>query len=204
MIRNLDELIRYSEQVANSLPLIANKVRIVRIGSQPGIIATLTQVLPRLPESYLSVVESIAIDGISIGYFELTPSASHTMSLVEKLQIYNDPTFTPMFEYYQKHGVYQVASWEADPICIVHTDGKFKVGQVVKYNIDTPALAPMVLADNFEQLMLIAGNLQEISDKCDEFEKALNEFKTYLDSLLDGCRNEMELAWTRIANVVLG
>src|ERR1041384_7109156 len=68
MIESLDDLIRYSEHVAIALPLIADRVRIVRPGCQPDVLAVLKQVLPGLPESYLSVVRSIAIDAIAIGY----------------------------------------------------------------------------------------------------------------------------------------
>jgi len=203
MIDSLDDLVRYSEEVAKASPLISKKVQIVRPGCQPEVVAALRQLLPGLPESYLSVAESIAIDGIVIGYFNLTPGLPRAR-ITEKLRVSNDPVMAPMAERFRQHGVYQVASWEADPICVTHTAGMFEIGQLVMYNVGMPAEPPVVLADSFEQLLLIAGNLQEIGDKYDEPARALGEFRAYLAPLVAGRKDDMESTWTQIAGVVLG
>jgi hypothetical protein len=209
VINNLDDLVRYTEQRAKVRPLIARRVRITRPGFQPHIIAALRQEFPGLPDGYVSVAESVAIDGISIGYFNLTPSLSRA-PLPDELRAYNDPVITPMAERYRLHGVYQVASWEADPICVVHTNGMFRVGQVVMYtdaNLGPrPTRPPAVLADSFEQFLLIAANLDEIRGRyagAGEPTRALHEFREYLTPLVVGRQDDMESAWMQIASVVL-
>ena len=117
-INNLDELVRYSKQVAHRVPLIAKRVRIERPGCRSDVIAALRQMVPGLPDSYVSIVASVRIDGISIGYFNLTPSLSRATSLTDQLRAYNNPVIAPLAERYREHGVYQVASWETDPICV--------------------------------------------------------------------------------------
>jgi len=205
MIGNLDELVAYAERTANALPELSEEIRILRPGCPPDLIATLRETLPGLPESYLSVLEAIAIDGIAIGYFQLTPSSSQATNLADKLRGFNDPTLTPMAEHYRRHGVYQVASWEADPICVAHSDGTVKIGQVVKYNAADPTTAPVVLADGFEQFLIIAANLDDIRSKYGgEPARALDAFKTYLSPMVAGRQDDMESTWTDIATVVLG
>jgi hypothetical protein len=177
------------------VPLIAKRVHIRRPGCPPDVISALRGTFPGLPESYLSVAESLAIDGISIGYFNLTPSLSRDKSLPEQLRAFNDPTIRPMAEPFVQHGVYGVASLESDPVCVAHADGTFKVGQVVKYSDVMPGAPPVVLADSFEQLLLIAGNLQEIRGKREEPAQALREFREYLTPLVAGRQDGMESAW---------
>jgi len=112
-----------------------------------------------------------------------------------------------MAERYRQHGAYQVASWEADPICVAHTEGTFKIGQVVKYNTADPRARPAVLADSFEQFLLIAANLDEIRGRhanAGEPTRALREFREYLTPLVAGRQDDMESTWTQIAGVVLG
>jgi hypothetical protein len=65
MINSLDELVQYSEDVAKASPSISQKLRIRRPGLQSDEIAALKKLLPGIPESYVSVVESVAIDGIT-------------------------------------------------------------------------------------------------------------------------------------------
>ena len=204
MIRDLDDLVAYTDQAANALPDLAAEIRIVRPGYPPDVIVALSQALPGLPKSYLAVVESIAIDGIAIGYFQLTPSSSRAASITDKLRSFNDPTVTPMAEQYKHHGVYQVAAWEADPICVAHADGAFRIGQVVKYSAGVPRTRPVVLADSFEQFLLIAANLDEIRANVNDPTRALGDFRTYLAPMTVGRRDDMESAWMQIANVVLG
>jgi hypothetical protein len=202
MIDSLDALIQYTERVAQASPLIARRVQITRPGCEPDTIAVLRKAFPGLPDSYTSVLESIAIDGISIGYFNLTPGRSRA-SLVDELRAHNDPTITPMAEVYRQCGVYQVASFEADPICVAHREGPFEIGQIVKYDDVLPTKMPVVLADSFEQLLLIAGNLQEIRGNHKEPSQAIREFGRYLAPMVAGRQDGVEAAWMQVADVTL-
>ena len=204
MISDLNDLISYTEKLASILPQLSDEIRIYRPGCPSDVIVALRQMVPRLPDSYLSVVESIEINGVAIGYFQLTPTSSSKINLAKKLREYNDPASTPMVQYYRRHGVYQVASWEADPIGVAYSDETFNIGQIVKFSAGNPARPPVVLADGFEQFLLIAANLDEIRGKfSDNSMHALRDFENYLGPLTADRRDEMYLVWKQIAKVVL-
>jgi len=204
MIRNFDDLLAYTGTLAAASPEIAAETRIVRPGCAPHVIAALERALPGLPESYLSVLASLAIDGIVIGYFELTPSSALARNLVDKLQMFNDPDQAPMARYYRRYEVYHVASWEADPVCVAHADGTFRLGQIVKFNEADPTTPPILLADGFEEFLLVAANLDEIRAlHVNRPARAADEFKAYLAPLVAHRQDDMLSAWIKIASVVL-
>jgi len=207
MIHNLDELMAYADQKAEALPELAAETRIVRPGYPPHTIAALREACPGLPDSYLDVVKCLALDGISIGYFQLTLSASRSTNKADALRSFNNPTVTPMAAQYGHHGVYQIAAWDSDPICVAHSEGPFRIGQILKYSTAAPRDEPAVLADSFAQFLLIAANLDEIRGRYADIEepaRALEDFREYLAPITKGRQDEMEWAWMRLAGVVLG
>jgi hypothetical protein len=135
VITSLDDLVAFTRSLGDALPELRDRIVLHRPGCSSEAIIVLAETLPGIPESYLSIVRSLRLDGIAIGYFQLSPSAFCGRDLTEKLISCNDPDQNPLVEIHWKNGVYQVASWEADPIAVAHTNSSFKVGQVVKYNI---------------------------------------------------------------------
>lgn len=205
MIASLDELIAFSRRLGEALPELRESIVIGRPGCSPEAVNALAKKLPGLPESYLSVIKTVRLDGIAIGYFQLSPSAFEGRDLTEKVVSANDPAHNPLAERHRKYGVYQVASWEADPIGVVHANGMFKVGQVVKYNIGNPGEKPVVLANGFDQFLLLAGSLDAIRDKhadTDDPVQAMKEFSDAAKRLLPS-DSDMASAWESIARVVL-
>ena len=55
-------------------------------------IIELKKVLPGIPDSYTKWIESINLNGVSLGYFELSPSAANSTDIVENLIDANDTT----------------------------------------------------------------------------------------------------------------
>jgi hypothetical protein len=203
MLTTFNDLIAYSHRLANDLPDLRDSIVIDRPGCSQAEIAALVKALPGLPDSYTSVAKAVKLDGVAIGYFQLSPS-SRGNGLADKLVACNDPSITPMASHYQTHSVYQVASWEADPIAVVHASTMFNVGQVVKYNTGNPVARPTVLADDFEQFLLVAGTLDEIRDKHGEDPaQAMNKFNAYLAPIVGGRKDDMASTWKTIAEVVL-
>jgi hypothetical protein len=204
MIASLDELIAFTRRLGDALPELRESIVIYQPGCSPGAVNALARKLPGMPESYLSVIKAVRLDGIAIGYFQLSPSFEGR-DLTEKVVSCNDLTHNPLIERHRKYGVYQVASWEADPIGVVYADGMFKAGQVVKYNIGNPGEKPVVLANGFDQFLLLAGNLDAIRDKhtdTDDPVQAMNEFRGAAKKLLPS-DSDMASAWESIAKVVL-
>jgi hypothetical protein len=203
MLTTFNDLIAYSHRLANALPDFRDSIVIDRPGCSQSEIATLMKALPGLPDSYTSVAKAVKLDGVAIGYFQLSPS-SRGNGLADKLVACNDPSITPMANHYRTHGVYQVASWEADPIAVAHVSTTFNVGQVVKYNAGNPAARPTVLADDFEQFLLMAGTLDEIRGKHgDDPAQAMSKFNAYVAPIVSDRRDDMASTWKTIAEVVL-
>lgn len=206
MIASLDELVAYTQTLGEALPELREAIVLRRPGCSQAAASLLAQRLPGIPHSYLTVARVINIDGVSIGYFQLSPSAYGGRDIAEKVIACNESAMNPLMKRHQKFGVYQVASWEADPICVAHAHGLFEMGQVVKYNIGNPTSEPIVLAEDFEQLLLLAGNLDSIRNKHSEIDdptQALNEFKMCFTNILPTATSGMAYIWEAIAKVVL-
>lgn len=203
MLATVNDLIAYSHRLANDLPGLRDSIVVDRPGCSQVEIAALVAALPDLPESYTSVATAVKLDGVAIGYFQLSPGV-HGDGLAGKLIACNEPSITPMARRYRNHGVYQVASWEADSIAVAHASTTFNIGQIVKYNAGNPVVRPTVLADSFEQFLLMAGTLDEIRDKHgDNPPEAMSEFNTYLAPIVTGRKDDMAWTWKTIAEVVL-
>ncbi len=205
MINTLIELTERSEIVGDSTPAIRDQVVIRRPGCSRDEIREIARSLPRVPDSYLSVAAEIHLNNATIGYFCLSPGGPPEQGLLEKLIDSNDPTRFDFAERCVADGVYHVASWEADPIAVAHSDTIFSRGQTVMYHVADPSSPASVLADCFEQFLLIAGNLDEIRalhSHHEPAEQAREEFIAYL--VANRLGEETQRTWRGIANVVLG
>jgi hypothetical protein len=205
VITSIDELAAFTRTLADKLPELRDSIVLQQPGYPQDALDFLSSELPGIPQSYLSVVKSFRLDGIAIGYFQLSPQSFDGNNLIEKLIACNKSGANPFAERHQQHGVYQVASWEADPICVVYKDGPYKKGQIVKYSVENPTARPIVLADTFEQFLVLAGNLDAIRDsysESDDSSVGLSEFRMCLAQLASQ-NKEIIPAWEAIASIVL-
>jgi hypothetical protein len=205
MINTLDDVVEYTQRRGKALPELRDEIVVTQPGCSDADMVQLTEVLPGLPDNYLSVIRRLKVNGVSIGSLGLGPFSSPAGGLVESLIEANEPGICPFSEYCQRDGVYWVASWEADPIGVAHAGSRFGVGQLVIYNIGNVDQPPRPLAEDFEQFLLLAATLQETSDTHrddDTADAALAEFRacaqqfTKSDAILS--------MWDVIAGVVLG
>jgi hypothetical protein len=211
MIQDINELVAYTEMLGDESPIIRDQVVIRRPGSPPDVIAAIAGALPGLPPGYFDVARRIDLVGAEIGYFRLSPGSG--FGLLDQLVSSNTQSETPMARYFQRDGVYQVAAWEADPIGIAFRPSRFAVGELVKYNIGNPPQAPVLLAGGYEQLLLLAVNLDAVRQKfsdpdedrpldADEAKMALSEFDSCLKALSADRYLQIQPAWQVIAEVV--
>ena len=131
MIATLSDLICYTNANAQQDPW--RRIAMHQQGCAPQAIQALLTGLPNIPQSYLSVVESVNLEGVEIGAFCLEPAGGTGADLAEKVIDWNN-SVNPLINLLRRHGVYEVASWEADPIAIAYAEGLFRVGQTVLYN----------------------------------------------------------------------
>jgi len=207
MIRNLTELVAYTQKLASACPSLFECIALEEPGCSAQELMILANALPGLPASYLSILGRLKLDGISIGYFQLAPCARIGTPFVQKLIDGNRPEIMGMAKQFDRHGVYYVASWEADPIAVAYNDISFVVGQIVKYNVGNLMANPSVLADGFEQFLLLAGTLDQYREQVIETgdsDRALREFHSELVPLVAQRTDDMESSWRLIAEVVLG
>ena len=103
-----------------------------------------------------------------------------------------------------ENGLYEVATWEAEPICVATNKSSHKEGSVLKISIAQPSPKEDLLAPNFETFLLIAGNLDAIRDEYSRTEnivEARAEFELCLTHY--ELPNEALTAWKNISSVVL-
>jgi len=203
MIADMNALLDYTRKRGEKRPALKDRIVLERPGCSAIEAALIMVKLPSMPNCYIDIVRDVHLDGKSIGYFQLSPGSGN--QLVDKLVQCNSESVTPMAKRFKVDGVYGVASWEADPIGIVFKPIPFTVGQVVRYNSGNPQKNAAVLANDFLQFLLIAGNLDAIRDKyvdVNDVNAATKEFNECLRLLNISCHPGMLSEWTAIAHVV--
>lgn len=200
MISNLDDLIAFTNQLGQELPALRDSIVIEQPGCTQDEIDKVAESLPGIPESYLAIAKQVRLLGIAIGYFQLTPNSYQGLSLCEKLLDCN--LNSGMRNRFERDCVYQIGSWEADPIAIAYQSGQYERGQVLKYNAGNPEEDATVLADSYDHFLLLAGNLDCVRDKfadADYPAEGMPEFEQCVARIAPG----REEVWMSIAEVVL-
>lgn len=204
MIKDIDALVAYTRRKSESLASLAKlnkRLSITRPGCTPEVIRELRRLFPGLPATYFHIVKAVDLEGVSLGGFELTPFWSPGMSLVQCITLANDVSCCGMARQNAEYGTYAVAALEADMVSVVFRADFFKIGQVVLYEHDHPKSQPGVLADSFEQFLLIAGNLDEIlgsRESPDDWDVVYRRFGEYLEPFIAGRRDNMAATWARV------
>ncbi len=204
MLTTLLELAEFTERLGQSVPdSVRDRVVIRRPGCTPAEVAQLKAALPGLPESYASIIAAFDLRDVEIQYFELSINSPRSLGFVERFIDRNDADNFPEMLRLAREGVYWVASFEADPICVAHKDADFRRGNIIWHQHDSPDSKGMLLADDFEEFLLILGNLCQISQRHDldtEATAAAEAFDQYL-RLLHTEQQVMD-AWKVVASIV--
>jgi len=207
MINNLQDLqdlfLRHAAKAKNnsdmmssnfSCPGISNgqKVELVKLGVE-------------FPSSYVNVIEKYNVYFVDLSWFSLSPHPFGTKDLIDCLNRANcqDPFFPK--EFMEKHRMYQIGSYNTDLVCVTAGTGQFKEGEILFveegydiYNPQDDQIHP--LAKDFEQFLIVAGNLNEIHREIKEdnsnWEEKKNEFIERLRLL--GVDENYHKAWLNV------
>lgn len=201
MIRSIIDLEKYTQKIADQYPEDADEI----ILKSPGISKEEEQIIlkniPKISTVYLDCAKRLNLMGVKFGYFFLWPAPKTEFNL-SKIIIDANSDKNPYKRILMENGLAQVALWEADPIVVANTDSKYGEDRVFKINTGSPKLNLQNLANNFEDLLIIIGNLDETtltSDKADE--EAVSEFLEKVKYLI---KDEDTLnTWRSIAEIVI-
>jgi hypothetical protein len=122
--------------------------------------------LPGIPDSYTKWVEAINLNGITVGYFQVSPSSYNDVDMVENI-IKGNKDFI-FEEYIKKYHLYSVATIDGYGVFVATADSPFKEGEIIIIDIEiygeTENLERWIykLAQDFEQFLITAGNLNQI------------------------------------------
>lgn len=203
MISTLDELIRYRQILAGKIPSLRERIEI----QTPGINREEEEILatrfPGISESYLKVAKAIDLHRLIIGYFQFDPFTSARGDLVSNLSDANSADLNPWYHSNLHYHAYEIASWEADRILVVHSNGVFRRGDIL-FQEESGGECPLLLAHDFLTFLLLVGSLDSIRDQKKESPSlnAVGEFENCVESFLPNDA-EAKQAWQRIAEVVL-
>jgi hypothetical protein len=184
MISNLDELIKYSENVAAKFPVIASEIRLCSPGYSDDLLAEVGNEVPYLPDSYFSVVKKIQIVGVSIGQLNLWPVPYGKKDFVASLVEANTSSDNPYLQFYKENSLVEVARLEANIVCLGRKGAQIS-DQVYLVDICSgPNPVLQKLANSYEQLLIVAGNLHDISMTYEDDEDAgVSKFQSRLTQL---------------------
>lgn len=187
MIKNLNDLIMFTTSLAQDYSSkLASQIKLESPGRQEKEINQLLKNLPFIPDNYLSLIKQVNLLGVSIGYFNLWPASFTKESLTDSIILANTDSSNPFLDYYQEKKLIEVASYEADKICLIKRNSpNNKEGKVFLIDItSTPNISETEIADSFLQLLLLAGNLGEVNRLYpDSLQKGIIEFKIRMEKL---------------------
>ena len=144
--------------------------------------------LSALPQTYCNVIKKLDITGVLLGGFCLSPYSLKKEKIEEQLRKAFDGPFFPK-EFMDKHRMYQVGSCNTDLICVTAGTEKFTNGEVLLVEEGLDIYNPQdsqihLLAKDFEQFLIIAGNFDQVRSEINEDESNYAEKKEkFLDRL---------------------
>lgn len=204
MITDISALKAHTIRMGEKLPALESEIVLKSPGIGQSDCARLKSSILNLPESYLKCVQSLNVNGVLIGYFHLWPRGTKNVDLVDGLVKINSPENNPLWNFLKESGLFEVAAWEAEPICVASNKSTYEEGTILKISIAQPFPKVELLAQNFEAFLLIAGNLDAIRD---EYSRSGNmgEARAKFDLCLTrfGLPNEALATWKNIGSVVL-
>ncbi|WP_233238270.1 hypothetical protein [Bordetella sp. LUAb4] len=157
ILTSIAEVRNYMLELSRNLP--GSGERFSLVANRTELLSEVVQEL-KLPSKYLSIAQKNRILGISIGFFDLSPSLSSNSLEDSLLDGNGSDSLVKMFG---DNSLVAVACCESNPICVAssvsdHPD--------VVYFLDTmsgPQWNVCEIADDFEKFILLAANLHQIS-----------------------------------------
>jgi hypothetical protein len=204
MITDLVALREYTERKAARLPALRSKIILKTPGIDQHEYARIKHALRHLPKTYGECIRQLNLHGISIGYFRLWPDVVRKANLVDSIVEINSTVKNPFLGFLRENGLYEVAAWEAEPICLASKQSSYTEGSTLKMSLVRPSPQLELLANSFEVFLLIAGNLDAIRSKYSktgESAAAIAEFEDCVAHF--AIPPEAVATWRAISEVVL-
>lgn len=205
MIKNIKELQDYLLKDANDFddPIFKRRWMMTSPGCSKEEIEKLKKALPGIPESYTKLLETFNLNGIDVGYFGASPFSFNPEGMVANLIEGNEEGV--MFgDYAQQYHLYSIASYSDIGVFVATASSPYKEGEIIAIDgsiyadKDNPEQWIEGLAKDFEQFLLVAGNLNQVhreikrNDPAHQ-EKRVKEFISRLKKL--GVSEEYYGAW---------
>lgn len=164
MIHSLEDLARCTQEWARATDLPAEEVELRSPGLSPVQLDRLRAALPGMPASYLECVARFDLRNVRFGFFELQAATGN--DLVQGLVEANEPEGFLYARYMAPNHLYWVASWDADPICVVRDQPARLGGEVIGLDLASgPEPRLYRVAPSFATAMIIAGHaLESVND----------------------------------------
>jgi len=173
MINNIKELQDYIIEQGRrfyskfSDPLHKDTFDISSSGCTRERINLLKEKIPNIPESYIKCLEKLNLNGVSVGWFQVSPSGKkNPIDTVDSiLKAYEEPFFPQ--EFLNKHHMYEVGFNDTDFVYVTAGTDRFKNGEILYVEEGDPfepedsQIHP--LAENFEQFLILAGNANQLA-----------------------------------------
>lgn len=161
MINNLNDLVAYTDALAQKVPQIAEEVAIKREGVSKDSLDALAGGLA-LPPLYVRCIREVGVFGVSLGYFALWPTFNSNGNLIESLLKANSGVASGELAA-RNANLLIVGRQEANLICIGSAESKRPDAVMLLDIMSSPAIKFVNIAENFEVFLLLAGNLHAIS-----------------------------------------
>lgn len=196
LLKTINDVCAYTSEVSTRVPEIPEGVRVV---AEERILPEAVVSSLSLPASYVRVAENYRLEGVSIGYFSLWPSGLArplSESLIE------ENSRQSIISRFHNKSLVAVASYEANPICVV-TAGAREEGEVVVVDIATsPVWREKSIASDLEIFLLLAANIYKITDEfADDPAHGLREVGNFCAEFR--CSSQQTIFWNTAAHVLL-
>lgn len=194
MIKSLNDLVAYTNRLANRIPQIADEVAVKPQGLSKDALDTLARSLA-LPSMYIRCIQEVGVFGVSLGYFALWPTFNRSGDMVESLLSANSGSTAGEVAAREAH-LLVVGRQEANPVCVGSALSNRPDVVVLLDVMSSPIVESANISENFEVFLLLAGNLHEISFSHEESASnaldAINRCCAYFN-----CTDEQSDFWRR-------
>ena len=174
MIKNISDLknkMKIDSKVFEGDELFIKGYAIFRPGISEVQFNHLNEILPELPESYTECLKRYNVLGVTVGYFSLSPISWDSDSIVDSLIKAQsvEESFLPR-AILDPLDLYWIGYNEGNTIYVAGKNSpSYLEGEIVvifEYNLDAEGKIcenyRLPLAKDFEQFLVIAGNLNEV------------------------------------------
>jgi hypothetical protein len=152
-------------------------------------IEELKKALPSIPDSYTKWVEAVNLNGIAVGFFDVCPASFCSGGMVANI-IEGNRKDVLFWEQMQQYHLYSVATIDGYGIFVATSSSPYKEGEIIAIDEEiygeenNPEQWIYKLSKDFEQFLIVAGNVNQIRREVNKDDSNYDEKKKeFLDRL---------------------